>query len=370
MKIVKKNIVFLFNFRLKVILNKKINKIFRGIVQEEVDIEILQKHQSLWNQLGTKPNVKWIKSYIAINKKQDYRYITEYDYYTKIELSLNNRTLSEAYSDKNRYHKFMASQLLPSVYVRNIEGVYYTEDYTLLPTNFLVEDCIQSEVVIVKHALETGGGKGILKFTKKENQWLDTNGNSLSLEFLNTNYSKNFLIQECVFQHNFYAQFNASSLNTVRIFTYRSVLTNEIISLQAVLRIGAKGSIVDNQASGGIAVGIDEQGNLHSFGVNKNAKKIDNFNDVRFADIGQVYKFEEMKTLCKRIAMDFPYHRLLGFDCCVDSKGEIKLIEVNTKNNEINFFQFNNGSLFKDYTDEIIDFCKTSKQTYVFDFEN
>lgn len=368
MNILKIIIVFLFNLRLKVILNKKINKIYDGIKKTSIKQEILNNHQQLWSGLHSKPNLKWIKAYISINEKQDYRYITEYDYYAKIELCLNNRALSEAYSDKNKYHQFIESHYLPSVFIRNIEGVFYTEDYELLSSNFLLKDYIQSEAIIVKHALETGGGKGIAKFIKKDNQWVDNTGNILSKDFLSKNYRKNFLIQEYITQHSFYNQFNTSSLNTVRIFTYRSVITNEIIPLHAVLRIGAKGAIVDNQASGGIAVGIDEEGNLNSFGVNKYANKFPAFNGIAFSEIGKVYKFEEMKTMCKDIAVAFPYHRLLGFDCCVNEKGEIKLIEINNKNNEINFYQFNNGPLFKEYTEEIIDFCKKNKRTYVFDF--
>lgn len=368
MNLLKKLIVFLFNIKLKVVLNKKIKNIYQGITKKTIKQEILMKHQQLWSGLHSNPNLKWMKAYISINEKQDYRYITEYDYYAKIELCLNNRVLSEAYSDKNQYHQFIDNHYLPSVYIRNREGVFYTEDYDLLPPDFLLKDCIKSEAVIVKHALETGGGKGINKFIKNRNEWIGASGEILSKDFLVKNYKKNFIIQEYITQHTFYSQFNTSSLNTVRIFIYRSVKNNEIISLHSVLRIGAKGAIVDNQASGGIAVGIDEKGTLSVFGVNKYAQKFNSFNGITFSEIGKMYKFDEMKTMCKHIALAFPYHRLLGFDCCVNEKGEIKLIEVNNKNNEINFYQFNNGPLFREYTEEIIDYYNKNKRTYVFDF--
>ena len=80
-------------------------------------------------------------------------------------------------------------------------------------------------------------------------------------------------------------------------------------------------------------------------------------------------KFDEIVSHGLEIAKKFHYHRLLGFDFCVDEMGEVKLIEINNRNNEINFFQMNNGPLFREYTNEIIEFCSKNKKTVCFDLE-
>ncbi len=77
---------------------------------------------------------------------------------------------------------------------------------------------------------------------------------------------------------------------------------------------------------------------------------------------------DEMKNYARNLASKYYYHRLLGFDFCVDNSNRVRLLEINCKNIEINFLQMNNGPLFGDFTDEIIDFCGSNKKSVVLDF--
>ncbi|MCK7537993.1 MAG: hypothetical protein MZV63_47075 [Marinilabiliales bacterium] len=70
---------------------------------------------------------------------------------------------------------------------------------------------------------------------------------------------------------SFFARFNESSLNTVRILTYRSVRNEDVFVLHRLLRAGRRGSVVDNQASGGIACAIDNDG-LMALGIDKSGE--------------------------------------------------------------------------------------------------
>jgi hypothetical protein len=284
---------------------------------------------------------------------------------------LNNRTFSEAYCDKNFYHKYLDISLLPKVYLRNIDGVYYSEDYKTINQLTEIEEFIPQGVnkVIVKKAVDSGGGHGVELFTCDGNIWINADGKRLTKMYLEKTHVRNFIVQEYIDQHPFYSQFNESSVNTIRLFTYRSVKNNEIIPLQSVFRIGLPGAIVDNQASGGIACGIQAGGELNSFAVSKKGGKFESFNGILFRDVPKLFKYDEIVKLGLGIANKFHYHRLLGFDFSVDSKGNIKLIEVNNRNNEINFYQMNNGPLFREYTDEVIDYCAQNKKTVCFDFE-
>ena len=178
-----------------------------------------------------------------------------------------------------------------------------------------------------------------------------------------------FLIQKYIEQHNYFKQFNNSSVNTVRVMTYRSVRNEEIMILSSVLRIGKPGSIVDNQASGGISCGINKKGELNDYIVDKygNKKEITEIlND--FKNNIKVYKYNEIIKVAKKIAQKNLYHRILGLDFCVGINDKIYLLEINNKNIEINFLQMNNGPLFREYTDEVIEFCKNMPKSIVLDF--
>ena len=76
-----------------------------------------------------------------------------------------------------------------------------------------------------------------------------------------------------------------------------------------------------------------------------------------------------MIDIAKKIAKLNYYSRLLGIDLGMDNNGRIRIIEINSVNNEINFYQMNNGPLFGDYTKEIIDYCKKNQISYCFDYQ-
>lgn len=372
MSFIKKIIYNLIAIRNYLSLSKKIALIYRSLpFKIEIAPEQFGIHRNIWGRLNSKPNLKWYKTYASINQIDDPRYITEIDYYNKVEPVLNNRTFSEAYCDKNFYHKYLDKNLLPDVYLRNIHGVYYTVEYKIINNLSDVDYYIPKEAnkIIVKKAVDSGGGHGVDLFTKHENAWINKDGNVLTRKYLEQIFIKNFLIQEYIDQHPFYIRFNASSVNTVRLLTYRSVKDNEIYLLQAVLRIGSPGSFVDNQASGGIACGIESGGKPNYFAVNKKGEKFENYNDIVFKDLEPLFKYKEIVNIALTIAKAYHYHRLLGFDFCIDITGSIKLIEINNKNNEINFYQMNNGPLFKDYTNEIIEYCTRTKKTVCIDFD-
>lgn len=367
---IKRLVVFFYAQRIKFILNRKIAKIYAGLANKyKPSKSSIKKHNEIWATTSIKPNLKWFKVFTSINGIIDPRYVTEIHYYNFIEPVLNNKGFCEAYSDKNVYHKLLGHSILPAIYLRSIHGSLYDESYS--PVSF--EEAINKiptsiKKLITKQAIDSGGGRGIFLFERKGDNWLNSSDEVLTSNWLITMYNTNFVVQEYVTQHDYFSHFNQSSVNTVRLLTYRSVSDNKIIPLHAILRIGKPGSVVDNQASGGISCGIGIAGVLNHFAVDKNGNRYSKINGVIFAESPPVYKFAEIVTKGLMLAPLFIHHRLLGFDFCVDSSGNIRLIEVNNKNNETNFFQMNNGPLFGDYTDEIISYCRSNRCSFCFDF--
>jgi len=78
--------------------------------------------------------------------------------------------------------------------------------------------------------------------------------------------------------------------------------------------------------------------------------------------------YEQMHAIACEVAPENKYARLLGFDFFLDRENNVKIIEINNINNEINFHQMNNGPLFGEYTDEVIDYCVQNCKSFVIDF--
>lgn len=82
-----------------------------------------------------------------------------------------------------------------------------------------------------------------------------------------------------------------------------------------------------------------------------------------------VPSFKKILGISNDVVRENIYSRVIGLDFAVTSSNEIKLIEINNKNNEINFYQMSNGPLFESFTDEIINYCKNKKCSFNLGFD-
>ncbi|MDD3014771.1 MAG: sugar-transfer associated ATP-grasp domain-containing protein [Candidatus Gastranaerophilales bacterium] len=350
--------------KVRVSYKRKINKIYVNIMKKQIysDIKLdINKHTEKWNVLNKRINPYWYRTYSYISGIDDINYVPEDLFYGIIEPALNDFSLTSAYADKNFYNKYYPDlDIFPETLLRNINGIFYDSNYEYLKDN--IENYFKDEMkIIVKPSLDSGGGRKVhIFYRKNDNFYYNNQGEKFSINYLNKNLERDYLIQKCIESGDYFRKLNETSLNTVRIFTYRSVKTNNVIINNSVLRIGKKGSEVDNQASGGISCFIDKNGQLSKYAIDKYGNKyfyLPSNLDTKFSDLSEIPKFNEIKEIAKEIAKRNYYHRLLGLDFCVDSKDNIKLVEINNQENEINFFQMFGSSLFGEYTDEVIEYC-------------
>ncbi len=359
-----------YDLRTNILYLLKIYKIYNLRKNEliEIDKKIKTEHQLKWKKLSKNIYLKWLRVFTSISGKHSADFVPENLYYTMIEPRLNNRIYTFSYADKNFYDILYPSKdIFPLIIFRKINGCFYDKNYQ---PAFLDEDKLQHIValfdkIIIKPSAETGGGRNIELLTRNiDNELCFLDGQRLTLQRVNKKFPENFVIQEVIEQHEFFKQFNPSSINTVRVFTYRSWKDEKVIPVSSVLRIGKAGSIVDNQASGGISCGISVEGRLNDFAVSKYGNKYQTINNIEFKGIKDVYMFDEIKKLAIDLASRMFYSRVNGFDFCVDKSSKVRLLEVNTKNLETNFLQMNNGPLFGEFTDEVIEYCRENKKIY------
>jgi len=349
-------------------LNKKINAIYKNLKRKGLlnyDRNGLKEHLDYWTQHTYFSKSRWYKVYASITGINSKHFIPENIYFTDIEPRLNNFVFVTSYADKNMYNKLYPPELIPRAIFRNIEGVFYDHDYkdVHFESDGVLKRVNPYEKLVVKKTVKSGGGQDVNVFEKKEGRFIDSNNNILSMEHLAQRYGRNYIVQEYIEQHAFFKKFNQTSVNTVRVFTYRSVVSEKIIPLQSVLRMGKKGAVVDNLSSGGLSRGIDKTGKLNDFAVDKYGGVHKDYNSVIFKDSDIVPHFKEIIECAIEIAKMNHYTRVLALDFCVDINGEVKLLEINNSNNGINFHQMNNGPLFGEYTEEIATYCAHNPKT-------
>ena len=375
--VAKKIVAFVLKKKTMLLLNSKISRILKNVKDysdvPEPSKEEKVEHRKLWISYDNNINTTWLKVYGTISGIRSVYYVPENVYYSEIEPRLNNRAFSKAYTDKNFYNAYLDQEILPEVVLHSVNGVYYDSAYSTRGKNFNIEiwsRIFENGKYVIKPTVDTGGGAGVRIF-KISNDRFELNPKITEVSSfidLIRYYKRDFVIQKYIEQHHFFSQFNPDSLNTIRILTYRSLLNENIVILHRILRMGKSGSVVDNQASGGIACGIDSEGVLSDFGVDKYGNKHSDSNGVIFKNIGHIPFLDSVSAVAVKVARKFLYSRLLGMDFGVDRNGKVFLIEVNDSNNEINFYQMNNGPLFGEYTEEVSRLCILEPKSIVIDY--
>jgi Sugar-transfer associated ATP-grasp len=327
-----------------------------------LDEEVVKKHREIWSRLSKKKvNTKWLRFYASCNGIQSPDYVPEDIYYTVIEPILNNATYALTFSDKHAYDLLYPKGLFPETLLRNINGACFNKDYQ--PVSISTDDDLlkimeQENRLITKPSLDSGGGNNVFLFEKYGEGFITKSGQILNREFLDNTYKNDFLIQKTISNHPFFAQFNQTSLNTIRALVIKNPNTGEVASVSFYLRVGRPGSTVDSGRQGGLAIGIAPNGDMKNYAVDKTGKKtlVVNGNDLT-ATKYTVPFMPEIIARSKEIARMHPHHRILGLDLAVDPDNHIRCIEVNNDSVGINPKQLIEGPLFGEMTEEIIDYC-------------
>ncbi len=352
---------------------KKLSLIKKNVSSPILNAQPLNEYRKQWAKLDKNASCHYPRIFSAINGLSSADYVPENVYYNKIEPVLNNKAFATAYADKNFYERYLIDfkDIFPTTLIRKINGTLLDKDYRRLYHIDDLCELFQNDYLILKPAIETSGGSDV-KLVKQKNShfYLDSNHYTIDefFKFLTENYVKSFVLQQILQQNEWFSHFNPSSVNTVRIFTYRSVSDDNVYPLHAVIRFGQKGSIVDNQAAGGLSCGVDCEGKINGFAVDKYGTVYDKVPAIMEKTGSLVPGINQMKSIASKISSQCFYHRILAFDFCYDNKGKVRLLEINFKNIETNFLQMNNGPLFGRFTSEVIDYCLKNKKSLVFDF--
>ena len=273
------------------------------------------------------------------------------------------------YQDKNSFEKILPASYLPKAIFRMICGAYLTCDYK--PIDKLSDDLIDeltkgTDNLFIKPSRDSSSGHGVLKFSRNKNGilWCASEYKPFSLEFL-SEYGRanpNFIVQSALTQSNYISQFNPSSINTLRVTTYKSVVDNRAHVCSIILRIGKQGSSVDNAHAGGLFVGVGMDGTIGKYACDQYGNIYDSFNGIDFKKGNyQIPDFQKVIKFAENVGDSILHHRLVAQDICIQANGEPRLVEFNISAFSVWLFQFTSGSALGKYTDEIIEYCSAHK---------
>lgn len=273
------------------------------------------------------------------------KYISMDLYYFYIIPCLNRREFVRAYADKNNYSLFFRGVNQPETVVKNRNGIFYDDEERVIDFNTasnLCQSIGEGRRLIIKPTIDTGEGKGVFL----------VNESDVASDF--KRYKKDFMVQCCVAQNNELAKLNPTSLNTLRIMTYRDTNGNvHHLKDKTVLRVGAKGSIRDNAGSGGGICQVFDDGTVNDRVIHNKSLIVESFKNLHGSENFIVPCLAEALSFAERLHCRLPYFDFVGWDIAVDSNNQPVLIEFNLPC-EIGF-QEAVGPMFVEDLDEIME---------------
>lgn len=305
--------------------------------------------------LGHPVPLDWHRYFTARTGVFSKRYVPTSEYKTNIIGRLNVYPLKRAYTDKNITDIILQNIRQPKIYLKNINGFFYYNGKPVTKAE-AINLCQGLGEVIIKPSL-TGRGVGVRKINiingKSQNDGKD-------LSVIIDEYKQDYLIEELVRQHHQMSALNPSSINTIRVLTYRSNMEVKIV--YSVIRIGRKGQDIDNESAGGISTSISKEGKLGKYAYGAPGADMIEYTDsgVKLENY-QIPSYEKVVDLVKQAHYQLPYFKLMGWDIAITEDGEPIMIEFNMTPD---LSQSAYGPAFGEYTEIILNDAMNHKNTW------
>lgn len=282
-------------------------------------------------------------------------YIPDDIYFTKIDPFYNDWVKALKFDDKCYYEHLLckSNMRLPQTICYRINGFCLNNDYKSISKEQAINLIIDQKKAFLKKSISSSGGKGVRYFDIDEFQDVETA--KTSLNNIIEDLGDNIIVQKPIEQSKSLAILNPSSVNTLRILSM--IRPNGKIKIcSSIVRMGRNGKKVDNASSGGITCGINPDGSLKDVAFSTNGEKYYSHPDtgVKFNKI-TIPLYSEIIDLVTQTHPHLPNFRLISWDIAIDKSDKPILIELNLCCGELDFHQLNNGPVFGEDTQEILE---------------
>lgn len=283
-----------------------------------------------------------------------------------LENILNPCRYRDYYSDKNIFDEMFCKGTMPATVLRRIGGggLMDANYHSVNNSQIGGKNSLASlSRLVLKPTVDTCSGQGVMLFEKVEDDYIAQKENvKLSHDFL-FSYGNDFILQEALEQHTALAQFNPTSVNTLRVAIYRSIKDERVHVLSSILRVGRNGEVCDNAHMGGKFVGIDpETGVLGKYICDQYGNLSDDWNGINYRkNYFVIPHWEKVVALAEYVGSKIHHCRLVALDIALDKEGIPKLIEFNVGRFSFWLFMYCGQKALGVYTNEIIEYCLMQK---------
>ncbi len=331
---------------------KKLNKQGANFVEDSLTKEEKAAIVKIWGEDGRKStSFSFYKQFCGYFNPE---FVPDV-YYHYAEDVLNLRWAAYFLQHKCNLKFFIPEANRAEVILQKIDGHILVDDNVDVSELDAINKLMQYPTFVYKIARGTGGGKGVRKISLDDIKDKD----AYFAELLSPT---DIEVEKIVRQNNWMAQFNPDSVNTIRLLTLN--INGKCTVLSSFLRMGAKGSFVDNLSGGhGVLVGINSEGNLNEFGINSGMeRRYQSPTGVSFKGMS-IPDFESIKQKIVDFHKKIPYANLIGWDVAIDENNTPIILEINLDDAAIVAHQAFNGPIFGERLSEVQEYIEKRKSS-------
>lgn len=317
------------------------------VMSADFDYKVHKKELSAYyERMGFKVSMMFDDYFSRLNGIHSDRYLSMDVYYFFVIPALNRHDFKDAYLDKNIYSELFPNIKQPATIIKNIHGLFYRDGEQIS-----LEEAVEAVVsvrgeLIIKPTVETCNGEGV-------EQIGDLRAEKVMELF--RHYDLNFIVQEKVKQHPDLQQVNPTSLNSMRLYTYRCLDGHyEFLYPFAHMRFGGKGAIKDNVSQGGGTCLIHNDGRVDDNVYRFKSMSVSSLKAETGVEDLYVPCYDRVVDTLIRLHKRLPYFDFVGWDVTVLPDGEPLLIEYNLVPS-VEGPQMMAGPMFGDFLDEVVD---------------
>lgn len=323
--------------------SKRVEKKHPGLFKA-VKPELSAEHKALWSHAGLKSGDRWLRLHVNLTGIEDPTFCPEDIFFARIERVMNECGHSGfGVEDKGELFRYVPKGAEPKVVLRYVRGSFYDGDCNWIGRES-AREMLKGE--LVGKPCRSNGGNGVALRNDLTPEWIEQHGGA------------SYIVQKKIEQCDFTAQFNKTSINTIRMMTMRCPWNGEIVVCRSMMRMGVSDCVVDNMMKGGLCVCVGDKGQLGKYAYDYDGKRFEKHPVSGLTFEGMSHPgYGKMVEMAKAIHANVLDFNLLSFDLVQRKDGSICVVEINATSEGITQLQYDFGGLFGKHTEQVVDWC-------------
>ena len=307
-----------------------------------------------WRRYGIRfTDYTWFEMLYGITGLHDPRFIPDPLAQRVVFRYYNELSAIQGWDDKNLYEKLLPGIAFAETLAHIYRGKVYDKDWKYSSqenlqalSSRILNALGDDKTIVVKQARDTSTGRGV--------KLVDVDSVADVMRCINQHCTGNFIMQKRIHQSSFLAQFCSSSVNIFRVITWRH--QGRIDVLSSSVRFGIEGSPTDVAYVNGVeivnAAGLETDGKVNGRYVSMQG----HYNGKIELTQPIVPNYEAILDMARQGHERLYPFDIVAWDITQDLDNNPLCIEFNVKRPGTTLYQFANGPLAGDLTEELLSF--------------